>query len=178
MRIVRHLLVTLALLTPALAQVPAVTTSYTIPATRCYPSPEACTYHPDGIPNDGFGRFQTGAQWTKLVFDSYDAEYCDIGPFNDQPSQVWSVADTDIPPPPLTDPGFSDQSDVKLFTMDCATTTLSGGYSAQVGHNLHAELYAYSYLHTYVCGGRVRTTCHRTEWQTLADGSFVEDIIL
>lgn len=155
------------------------TTSYNIPAGQACTSsgPEACTYYPDGIPRDGFGRFQTGSNFTQLIFNANNGEYCDDS-FNN-PTQVWDVSDTDIPAPPLPVPPlhvtYTNQSGVKLYEMHCLTTSLVNNYMFSEGHTVHAEIFAYSFTRNYPCGGRVRTICHQTNWTTV-DGSFVEVI--
>jgi hypothetical protein len=170
------------ILTLGISAFAQTTTNYAIPSGQqaCSTNgPQTCTFYPDGIVRNGYGRFQTGTYWTQLVFDSYNAENC-WDPFTYAPSQVWQVADTDITPGPLptvVSPtiSYSSQSGVKLYTMDCASSTLVGGHTLQEGHTVHAEILAYSYTRNYVCGSRVRTVCHQTQWATV-EGSFVEVI--
>lgn len=136
---------------PSFAQ---TTTSYTLPTgTVCGTlGPEHCTFYAPGT-----ARFQTGDPWTQLVFDSNNADYCfDYTAY--QPTSVWQVASV---------PSLGPTA--KLFTLDCATSGLNHAPSG----SLHAEIFAYSYTRSYVCGGRIRTICHQTNWQVL-DGSFVE----
>jgi hypothetical protein len=138
----------LALLFTALAWAQTSTT-YTLPTTVCNASPENCSYE---IANgDQSGLFQaTTGYWMQFQYRAfpgqnpgYDAEYCNaLG--------TWSAADT----PELG-------STAKLFTMDCDSHTMSTGLPS----HMHAEIYAHSYVVTYICGGRVRTTCRATRWQ-------------
>jgi hypothetical protein len=98
------------------------------------------------------GVFMSGGYWTQFDYRAfpgqnpgYNADYCAYGT---PPGATWNIADT-----PALGPT------AKLFTYDCHASDLHGVPSV-----LHAEIYAHSYVATYVCGGRVRTVCHQTRW--------------
>jgi hypothetical protein len=140
----RVFILTVLVATFALAQ---TTTTYILPAgTVCSSGVESCYYE---IANGSqSGVFEAGGYWTQFDYRAYpgqnpgyNADYC-------YGTAVWNAADT----PQLG-------STAKLFTMTCQAKDLYG-----VPSTLEAEIYAHSYVATYVCGGRVRTICHQTRW--------------
>jgi hypothetical protein len=155
----------LAVLFLSIASFAQTSTSYTIPTGSTCSNIEACIYHPDGIPNDGFGRFQTafGIQGglTQLDLSATVGYFCNSDGNLSHSTAVWDVAST-----PLLGPT------AELFTLDCNPVTND---SSQPDGSIHAEIFAYSQVVTYRCGVRVVTTCHKTVW-TVTDGSFVEKI--
>ena len=120
----------------------------------CSSGPANCYYE---IANgSASGVFETGGYWTQFDYRAfpnqnpgYNADYCDG-------TAVWNVAAT---------PGLGPTA--YLYVMNCQAMDLVGVPSA-----LHAEVYAHSFVATYVCGGRVRTICHQTRWQ-IDPGSFL-----
>jgi hypothetical protein len=120
----------------------------------CRSGPANCYYE---ITNGAqSGVFETGGYWTQFDYRAYpgqnpgyNADYCNG-------TAVWSVVAT----PALGPTAY-------LYGMNCQATDLHG-----VPSLLHAEIYAHSFVATYVCGGRVRTICHQTRWQ-IDPGSFL-----
>jgi hypothetical protein len=133
------------------------TTTYNLSNTTCNANPQHCTYYPAEANG---GRFQTGDPWTQFVSgDNQTADYCfDFKAW--QSTSVWTVTD---------DPALGATG--KKFVLDCATS----GLNREPSGAFHAEIFAYSYVVTYVCGGGKgsRGTCHATRW-AVADGSFLE----
>ena len=131
------------------------TTNYVLPTgTLCNSGVENCYYQ---IANGSqSGVFEAGGYWTQFDYQSYpgqnpgyNADYC-------QGTAVWTVAYTpDLGPT------------ANFYTMDCQAHDSHG-----VPSTLHAEIHAHSYVATYPCGSRVRTTCHQTRW-AIDDGSFL-----
>jgi hypothetical protein len=123
------------------------TTTYILPTgTVCSSGIENCYYTIDNGSQSGI--FEAGGYWTQFDYRAfpgqnpgYNADYCNG-------TAVWSVADT-------PDLGAT----AKFYVMDCKATDLHG-----VTSQLHAEIQAHSYVATYTCGTRVRTTCHQTRW--------------
>lgn len=142
----------LLILTGALlAQTP---TTYTLPAgTVCGNGVQTCNFT---TPN-GLGHLQTSSgYWTQFQYLSYpgqnpgyNADYC-------QGYAAWTVADT---------PDLGPTS--RLYTLSCRATDLH-----DVPSTILIEVHAHSFVYTYPCGSRVRTTCRQTQW--LVDpGSFI-----
>ena len=120
----------------------------------CSSGPANCYYE---IANGAqSGVFETGGYWTQFDYRAfpgqnpgYNADYCNG-------TAVWSVTAT----PDLGPTAY-------LYVMNCQATDLHSVPSA-----LHSEIYAHSFVATYVCGARVRTICHQTRWQ-IDPGSFL-----
>ena len=129
------------------------TTTYAIPAgTVCTSSIQNCGYHnltatsPNG--STLWGLFGAGGYWTQFDYQAfqgqdpgYKAQYCNG-------TAVWTTANMD--------------NGGTLYTMDCQASP--DGTSSDPPAKLHAEVEAYSFVVSYVCGVKVHTICHKTEW--------------
>lgn len=122
------------------------TTSYTLPVQTCASGVENCYYE---IANgSASGVFEAGGYWTQFDYRAYpgqnpgyQADYCNG-------TAAWTVAAT----PDLGPTAF-------LYSFTCQGTDLNGVTSV-----LTATIQAHSFVYSYTCGGRVRTTCHQTQW--------------